>query len=479
MKLSDMSVMQVSKLLEEREISSVELAAHYLKEIENKDAALGAYITVCGEQVLKAAEKTDKLRKEHDNLHPLAGIPFGVKDNICTKGVRTTCGSKMLKDFVPFYDASGVENLQMCGMVMLGKQNMDEFGMGSSTEHSHFHITKNPHDVSRIPGGSSGGGAAAVAVGLAPVSLGSDTGGSVRQPAAMCGVAGFKPTYGSVSRYGLIAFASSLDQIGVISRDVTDAAYVMTQLMAPDSKDATSVLHPDRWFIQKMKLGVTGMRIALPKEYFGAGVNPAVKASVLSAAKRFEEMGATVEEVSLPMTEAALFAYYIISSAEASSNLARYDGIRYGHRAENYRDMEDLYRRSRTEGFGDEAKRRIMLGTFVLSKEYFDAYYRKAMQVRAAVKKEFSDIFSRYDLILTPTAPCTAWKFGEKSTTPAEMYAEDICTVPASLAGLPAMSLCSGKDENGLPIGMQLIGKPFDEGNILRAGYAYEQGGGI
>ncbi len=475
MNLSNMTAMQLSDLLKQKKLSSVELTQHYLHEIAKKDGEIGAFLTVCEEHALSHAARVDQMRLEQERMHPLAGLLFGAKDNLCTRGILTTCGSRMLAAHVPIFEATGIANLQMCGMVLIGKQNMDEFGMGSSTEHSYFHPTRNPIDLSRIPGGSSGGGAAAVAAGLCSMSLGTDTGGSVRQPAAMCGVVGLTPTYRAVSRYGLIAFASSLDRIGVLCKDVTDAAYALTELILPDLQDASMVSHPDRWFIRKLHDGVNGMRIALPKEYFSDGVQPEVREKVLSAAKELEKMGAVIKEVSLPMTDAALSAYYIISCAEASSNLARYDGIRFGHRAKAYTDIEDLYRRSRSEGFGDEVKRRILLGTFVLSKEYVEAYYQKAMQVRAAVVREFAELFAEYDLILTPTAPHTAWKLGEKESSPKQMYLEDVCTVPSSLAGLPAVSICCGKDEKGLPIGLQLIAKPFDEGRLLAAAYAYER----
>lgn len=477
-KITQMGVRALSDKLVRRELSALETTGLFLSEIERKNAELGAFLTIAGEQAKSAAEEIDQRRIAGECLHPLAGIPFGVKDNICTNGVKTTCGSRMLSDFMPVYDAAVIERLYACGGILLGKQNMDEFGMGSSTEHSYFRVTRNPADITRIPGGSSGGSAAAVAAEMVPFSIGSDTGGSIRQPAAMCGVVGFKPTYGSVSRYGLIAFASSLDQIGVLARNVSDTALVFTAIAGKDKRDFTSRecstaglcnLHPE----------IAGMKIALPKEYFSAAVSPSVKEAVLRAAAQYARMGAVVEEVSMPLSGSldALAAYYVISSAEASSNLARYDGVRFGYRTADYTDIEDLYCKSRSDGFGSEVKRRILLGTFILTAEEY-AGYQKAMQVKRAICREFSDIFTQFDLILTPTAPHTAWKFGEKQN-PTEMYMEDLCTVPASIAGLPALSICCGRDEAGLPIGMQLIGRAFDEYGVLQAGYAYELTQGV
>ncbi len=477
MSIGKMTARELGKLLQSKQLSAYEAAEAYHREIASKDADIHAFLQLSMESAFAAAKKVDEMRQKNESLHPLAGIPFAAKDNLCARFGNTTCGSKMLCDFSPGYDATAIANLQLCGGILLGKTNMDAFGMGSSTEHSFFGATRNPHDVTRIPGGSSGGSAAAVAANMIPYSLGTDTGGSVRQPAAMCGVVGFVPTYGAVSRYGLVAFASSLDRVGVLAKDVTDAAYVMHELILPDRYDATQQHHPERGFITRLYDGVKGMKIALPQEYFSAAVSGKVKAAVLSAAREFARLGAVVEEVSLPTTDAALAAYYILSSAEASSNLARYDGIRFGHRAKSFANIEEMYQKSRSEGFSDEVKRRILFGTLVLSREHFDAYYRRAKMVQEKVKREFSDIFAHYDLILTPTAPKTAWRLSQKLADPQEMYAEDVCTVPSSLAGLPAISVCCGSDASGLPIGLQLIGKPFDEGTVLKAAYAYERRG--
>lgn len=478
-RLTKMSVKALSDALTAKEVSAVEAAKAYLDRIEERDAAIGAYLTVTAEQALLDAAEIDRRRLAGEKLHPLAGVPFGVKDNICTKGVKTTAGSKMLSRFVPVQDAPVVSRLRTAGAVLLGKQNMDEFGMGSSTEHSAFRPTRNPIDPTRVPGGSSGGGAAAVADGMAAFALGSDTGGSVRQPAAMCGIIGLRPTYGSISRNGLVAFASSMDQIGVLSRDAHGAAMVFAAIAGKDPYDATSLFHVKLDYQNQCSQEIAGKRIALPKEYFSDAVSLSVRQAVLDAVRVYEKLGCTVEEVSLPMTEAALPAYYILAASEASSNLARYDGIRYGYRSDDYIDLEDLYRRSRSDGFGEEVKRRILLGTFALSSGYVEQYYKKAMQVRSMVSRDFAGIFAQYDLILTPTAPHTAWRFGERTDRVTTMYEEDICTVPASLAGLPAISVCCGKDENGLPIGMQLIGKRFAEGLLFAAAEAFEKEGGV
>ena len=474
MNLYEKTAYELSEMLKNREISSLELTKAQIERIEKVEDKVEGYITLTKESAIKKAEGIDKKIAEGETLSPLAGIPMAVKDNICTKDVKTTCASKMLYNFEPPYSATAFLNLS--DSVMLGKTNMDEFAMGSSTENSYFKKTKNPFDIERVPGGSSGGSAAVVSADEAIFALGSDTGGSIRQPASFCGVVGMKPTYGRVSRYGLVAFASSLDQIGPFTKDVRDAAMVLDAICGKDEKDATS-FETNESFLSALTGNVKGMKIGIPKEYIGEGISAETKEKILSAAKVFESMGAEVEECSLPMTPYALAAYYMISSAEASSNLARYDGIRFGFRAEGCKDLEDVYFKTRSEGFGKEVKRRIMLGTFVLSSGYYDAYYKKAQKMRTLIRDDFQKAFEKYDLLLAPTAPDTAWKFGEKSADPIEMYAADICTVSINIAGLPAMSMPCGLDKNGLPIGLQLIGKPMGDSDILRAGYAFEQNG--
>lgn len=461
------TVAQLAKLLAARELSPLEVTRAYLERISEQDGELGAYLTVCAERALDCAARADCA------AGGLSGIPYALKDNICTKGVRTTCASGMLEDFVPPYESTVSERLGEVGCVLLGKLNMDEFAMGSTTESSYFKKTRNPRACDRVPGGSSGGAAAAVAADEALFALGSDTGGSVRQPAAFCGVVGMKPTYGRVSRYGLIAFASSLDQIGPVTKDVYDNALVLGAIAGKDPRDATSVGRRED-FTENISGGVNGLVIGVPDEFFGNEVSEPVRTAVLASAERFERLGARLERVSLNMLKYALPAYYIISSAEASSNLARFDGVRFGRRAESFADIGELYESSRGEGFGDEVKRRIMLGTFVLSSGYYDEYYKKAMKVRSLVKSGFASAFERCDLIISPVAPTTAWRFGEKPD-PISKYQSDIFTVPASLAGLPALSMPCGEDGDGLPIGMQIIGRGFSESLIYRAGYAFEQ----
>lgn len=475
MKLNEMTIQQQRLLLESLEITSEDLVKASYKQIQATDENIGAWLTLCEEDALQKARSIDQRRHRGEVLSPLAGIPAGLKDNLCTTDMPTTCGSRMLEHYRSPFNATVVEKLQNADAVVLGKLNMDEFAMGSSTENSYFKPVRNPLDLSRVPGGSSGGSAAAVADHQASFTLGSDTGGSIRQPASFCGVVGLKPTYGAVSRYGLVAFASSLDQIGPLTKDVTDLALVMNVLAGHDAKDSTSA--PVEWpdFTQSLKTDVKGMRIALPQEYFSKGLNQEVKDAVLNAAKQFEELGAIVEEVNVTTMEYALPAYYLISSAEASSNLARFDGVTYGFRSEQFDDLTDLYVKSRSQGFGKEVKRRILLGTYALSSGYYDAYYKKAQQVRSMIRKEFSGIFKTYDMILSPVAPTTAWKLGEKSKDPLEMYMEDIYTVPINIAGVPALSIPCGKDANGMPIGMQLIGNTFDEKTLIRAAYTYEQ----
>lgn len=405
----------------------------------------------------------------------LQGIPIGIKDNMCTKGVKTTCSSKMLENFVAPYDATVVEKLNDEHLINLGKLNMDEFAMGASTEYSAFKKTRNPWNLNTVPGGSSGGSAAAVAAKMVPWALGSDTGGSIRQPAAFCGVVGLKPTYGLVSRYGLVAFASSLDQIGPITKDVRDSAMLLNLIAGHDERDTTSENMPKKDYTKALKNDVKGLKIGIPKQYYGEGINPEVKAKLEEAIETYKKLGAEVEEFSLDIADYALATYYIIACAEASSNLGRFDGIRYGYRTENYENLKDIYKNSRSEGFGPEVKRRIILGTYVLSSGYYDAYYKKAQQVRTLVKKEFDEAFKKYDVLLTPASPTVAFGIGTKSNNPLEMYLADICTVPVNIAGLPGISLPCGVDKNGMPIGMQLIGNRFEEEKILNAAYTFEQ----
>ncbi len=481
MELYEYKAHQLQKMLAQKEISSVELTKAVLNRLREKEEDVEAYITVTEEIALAQANASDQKRMAGEKMGPLAGIPFAVKDNICTKDIRTTCGSHILEPYYPPYQATAFAKMQKEGAVLLGKTNMDEFGMGSSTETSYYKKTKNPCSLDRVPGGSSGGSAAAVAAQEAIFALGSDTGGSIRQPASFCGVVGIKPTYGLVSRFGLVAFASSFDQIGPLGQDVQDCATVLTALAGKDEKDETTVESGGKDYTKALTNGIRGMRVGLPKEYFGPGISEEVKAAVLKAAKVLEYLGANVEELSLPDTEYALPAYYLISSAEASSNLARYDGIRYGFRAENCKDLQDVYFKTRSEGFGDEVKRRIMLGTFALSAGYYDAYYGRAQKARVQIRNQYQKAFGQYDLLLTPVSPMTAWKFGEKSANPLEMYTADICTVGVNIAGLCAISLPCGQDKDGLPIGAQIIGPPLGEEKIIQAAYALEkalEGGG-
>lgn len=454
--------------------SSVELTAAYLTSIKENEPRVGAYVSVREAEALADAAKIDARRKAGEQLHPMAGIPMALKDNICTKGIPTTCASKMLADFVPPYNAHVTEQLEQAGLVLLGKLNMDEFAMGSSTENSAMHLTRNPHDTDRVPGGSSGGSAAAVAANEAAFTLGSDTGGSIRQPAAFCGVVGMKPTYGAVSRYGLVAFASSLDQIGPMTRTVRDNAAVLNLIAGHDKRDATSL--PREWgdLSAEIGKGVKGIRIGLPKEFFAEGISDDVKDAVLKAAERYEKMGAVIKEVSMPAVPNALAAYYVISSAEASSNLARFDGVRYGYRTEEFEDVTDLYKKSRSEGFGAEVKRRIMLGTFALSSGYYDAYYKKALQVRSLVRADFDRVLTDCDVILSPVAPTVAYRIGEKRKNPLEMYMGDAYSVPVNVAGVPALALPCGRGEGNMPVGLQLMGKPFSEALLYRVGAALE-----
>jgi len=462
-------------MLKKREISCRELTQSVIKRIEDVEKDIDAYLYLDTEQALKQADKVDRLIASGKELEPLGGLPIGIKDNMCTKGMTTTCASRMLANFVPPYDATVVKKLKDRHDIILGKLNMDEFAMGSSTETSAFKKTKNPWDISRVPGGSSGGSAAAVAADEAFFTLGSDTGGSIRQPASLCGVVGMKPTYGAISRYGLIAFASSLDQIGPFTKDVTDCAMVLNAIAGHDANDSTSAVRECPDYKSALIDDVKGLKIGVPREYFGQGINEEVKKAVIDAIELLKTLGADYEETSLKYTDYALSAYYLIASAEASSNLGRYDGVKYGYRAANYEDMIDMYKKTRSEGFGSEVKRRIMLGTYALSSGYYDAYYLKALKVRTLITEDFKKAFEKYDVLIVPTSPTTAFKIGERIDNPMEMYLSDVCTVPVNIAGLPALSMPCGFDSRGLPIGLQIIGKAFDEETILRVAYTFEK----
>ena len=475
MELYEYTVHELVEKLEKKEVTSKEITKSYFDRIKQKDPQVKAYVTLLEEEALKKAEEVDAKREKGENVSKFAGIPIGIKDNMCINGTRTTCSSKMLENFIAPYNATVIEKLNKEDIVYLGKLNMDEFAMGGSTEYSAFFKTANPWDLERVPGGSSGGSAAAVAAEMAPWTLGSDTGGSIRQPSSLCGVVGLKPTYGLVSRYGLVAFASSLDQIGPITKDVTDSAMLLNLIVGHDEKDSTSIDMPQKDYTKSLINDVKGLRIGIPKEYLGEGINEEVKQAVLDVAKKYEEMGAIVEDCSFEVGKYATAVYYIIADAEASSNLGRFDGIRYGYRSEKYNNLKDIYKNSRSEGFGKEVKRRILLGTYVLSSGYYDAYYKKAQKVRTVIKNEYNRLFEKYDLLLTPTSPTTAFKMGEKSNNPLEMYLADICTVPVNIGGLPGMSIPCSLDSKGMPIGFQLIGKQFDEETIIRAAYTYEQ----
>ena len=475
MELYEYTVHELMDMLEKNEIKSEDIVKSYFDRIKEKDPEVKAYVSTLENEALEKARKVDEDRKTGKTVSKLAGIPIGIKDNMCIKGTKTTCSSKMLENFVAPYNATVIEKINEENVIPLGKLNMDEFAMGGSTEYSAFFKTSNPWDLERVPGGSSGGSAAAVAADLAPWTLGSDTGGSIRQPSSLCGVVGLKPTYGLVSRYGLVAFASSLDQIGPITKDVTDSAILLNLIAGHDEKDSTSMDIPKKDYTKALVNDVKGMKIGIPKEYIGEGINEEVKKAILDVAKKYEELGATVEECSLDVGKYATAVYYIIACAEASSNLGRFDGIRYGYRTEKFDNLKDIYRNSRSEGFGPEVKRRIILGTYVLSSGYYDAYYKKAQKVRTVIRNAYQELFSKYDLLLTPTSPTTAFKMGEKSNNPLEMYLADICTVPVNIGGLPGMSIPCSLDSKGMPIGFQLIAKQFDEESIFRAAYTYEQ----
>ncbi len=475
MNITELTVHELKEKLEKKELTSHEITKAYIEKIKEKEKDVQAFVTTLEKDALEKAEEIDKKIANGEITEKLAGIPIGIKDNICTKGVKTTCSSKMLEDFVAPYDATVMEKINSENLINLGKLNMDEFAMGGSTEHSYFHVTKNPWNLNKVPGGSSGGSAAAVAAGMVPWALGTDTGGSIRQPASFCGVVGLKPTYGLVSRYGVVAFASSLDQVGPITKDVTDSAMLLNIITGKDKMDSTSVERPNIDYTKALKNDVKGLKIAVPKELFAEGINEEVKESLEKAIETYKELGAEVSEVSLNIAEYALASYYIIACAEASSNLGRFDGVRYGHRAKEFNNLKELYRNSRTEGFGPEVKRRIILGTYVLSSGYYDAYYKKAQQVRTLVMNEFKSIFDNYDIILTPTSPTVAFDIGSKINDPLAMYLSDICTVSVNIAGLPGISIPCGVDKQGMPIGMQLIGNRFTEETLLNAAYTFEQ----
>ncbi len=474
--LYDLGVREAAARIRRRELSATELVRAALDRTAAVEPQVGAFLTVNDAGALAAAEAIDRRIAAGDDPGPLGGIPVGVKDLSCTAGVRTTAGSRILEHFVPAYDATVVARLRQAGAVVLGKLNCDEFAMGSSNENSAFHATRNPWSAAHVPGGSSGGSAAAVAARQVPASLGTDTGGSIRLPAAFCGVVGIKPTYGRVSRFGVIAFASSLDQVGPLARDVGDAALLLEAIAGPDAADATASPRPVPAYTDALASGVRGMRLGLPREYFVEGVQPEVDAAVRAAVAELERLGATVEPVSLPHTEYAVATYYLVATAEASSNLARFDGVRYGLReAGSGSSLAEMYERSRGAGFGREVQRRIMLGTYALSAGYYDAYYVKAQQVRTLIRRDFEQAFTRCDALVTPVAPATAFRLGEKTGDPLTMYLSDIFTISVSLAGLPALVVPCGADHAGLPIGLQVIGRAFDEATLLRIGAAFEQ----
>ena len=475
MSILDLTAVELGKKIKAKEITVVDAVKASLEQIKKLEPVVHAYVTVDEEGALKKAEEVQKLIDDGTLTGPLAGVPVAIKDNMCTKNLLTTCSSKILYNFVPTFSAEAVINLEKAGAVILGKTNMDEFAMGSTTETSAYGVTRNPWDPEHVPGGSSGGSCAAVAAEECFFALGSDTGGSIRQPSSYCGVTGLKPTYGTVSRYGLVAYASSLDQIGPVGKDVTDCATILEAISSYDKKDSTSIPREDMDFTSALVDDVKGMRIGIPRDYLGEGLDEEVKEAILKAAKVLEDKGAIVEEFDLGLVKYAIPAYYVIASAEASSNLSRFDGVKYGLRAKEYEGLHEMYKKSRSEGFGEEVKRRIMLGSFVLSSGYYDAYYLKALRTKALIKKEFDKAFEKYDVILGPAAPSTAPKLGESLSDPLKMYLGDIYTISVNLAGLPGMTVPCGKDSAGLPIGLQLIGDCFQEKKIIRAGYAFEQ----
>lgn len=475
MNITELTIHELQEKLKNKELTITDITKAYVDRINEKEKDVQAFITPLTNEALKQAEEIQDKIEKGEITGELAGIPIGIKDNLCTKGIKTTCASKMLENFVAPYNATIVEKLNEEHIINLGKMNMDEFAMGSSTEHSYFKITKNPWNLNKVPGGSSGGSVAAVAAELVPWALGSDTGGSIRQPSSFCGVVGLKPTYGLVSRYGLVAYASSLDQIGPITKDVRDAAILLNVIAGHDEKDTTSSNREKVDYTKALKNDVKGLKIGVPKEFFGEGINEEVKTCLQEAIEKYKELGAQIEEFSLDISKYSLAAYYIIACAEASSNLGRFDGIRYTYRTPEFKNLKEIYKKSRSEAFGPEVKRRIILGTYVLSSGYYDAYYKKGQQVRTLVMNEFNKAFEKYDVILTPTSPTVAFDIGSKSNNPLEMYLADICTVPVNVAGLPGISIPSGVDKQGMPIGMQLIGNKFCEETILNAAYTFEQ----
>ncbi len=479
MSILDCTALELARKIKAGQYTAIEAMEAVFERIGEKEEEYHCYITADKKSALERAAGVQKKIEAGELRGPLAGVPAAVKDNLCTKGMLTSCASKMLWNFVPSYSATAVENLERAGAVMIGKTNMDEFAMGSTTETSCHGVTRNPADPEHVPGGSSGGSAAAVALSECFMALGSDTGGSIRQPASHCGVVGLKPTYGTVSRYGLVAYASSLDQIGTLTKDVADGACLLEAVASYDQKDSTSVPEAARDFSEALREDVTGMRIGIPKDYFGEGLDQDVRCAVLAAAETLKKAGAAVEEFDLGMVQYAVPAYYTIATAEASSNLERFDGIKYGYRAEKVKDLHDMYKRTRSEGFGAEVKRRIMLGSFVLSSGYYDAYYLKALRTKALIKRAFDQAFEKYDLILGPVAPSTAPKLGESLSDPLKMYLGDIYTIAVNLAGLPGISVPCGKDKSGLPIGLQLIGDCFAEKKLIRAAYTYEKRKGL
>lgn len=477
MDICSMTALELGKKIKQKEVSVREAVEASLERIEEMEPKINSFVTVDAEGALKRAEEVQKGIDEGKITSPLAGVPVGIKDNMCTKGLLTTCSSKILKDFKPAFTAEAVLNLERAGAVIIGKTNMDEFAMGSTTETSYYGETKNPWNLAHVPGGSSGGSCAAVAANECSCALGSDTGGSIRQPSSFCGVVGIKPTYGTVSRYGLVAYGSSLDQIGPVGKNVADCAAVLEIIASHDKKDSTSICREDYDFTGALVDDVKGMRIGIPRDYFGEGLDYEVKENILNAVKALEDKGACVEEFDLSLVQYAIPAYYVIASAEASSNLARFDGVKYGYRTGDYEGLHNMYKKTRSEGFGAEVKRRIMLGSFVLSSGYYDAYYLKALRTKALIKKAFDSAFEKYDIIAAPAAPTTAPKLGMSLRDPLKMYLGDIYTVSVNLAGLPGITVPVGMDAKGLPVGMQLIGNCFEEKKIIRAAYAYEQTG--
>lgn len=477
MELTSLTIDAARSAIQERQTTSMALVESFYERIQKEDAEIGAFLTLTRERAMEQADRIDRMAAEGKPLPSMGGVPIAVKDVMCTRGVRTTAGSKILGNFVPPYDCTAVARLEAAGAVVLGKLNCDEFAMGSSNENSAFRPVRNPRDKTRVPGGSSGGSAAAVAADMAVAALGSDTGGSIRQPAAFCGVVGVLPTYGRVSRYGLIAFASSLDHIGPLSKTVKDAALVLRTIAGRDPMDATSAEVPVPDYLVEIQKPVRGLKVGVAKEYFGEGLEPEIRKAVEEGIQALSKLGCEIVEVSLPHSEYAIPTYYIVATAEASSNLARFDGVRYGYRAKGVRTLSEMYRRSRDEGFGAEAKRRIMLGTYALSAGYYDAYYLKAQKVRTLLTRDFDEAFKKVDAIVTPTTPTAAFKLGEKVDDPLAMYLADIYTVTADLAGIPGISVPCGRTRENLPIGMQIIGRHFDEATILRLAHAYETQG--